>query len=192
MATLIDSLVLSSTYNTLPLISHVAAAPKDQYHDLQDLRQLLHKHNVPKGVSVRLIHKHFDTTDGEVMVFDKIPVPGHGSVKIMKPTVPPKNHQLQGIHYFVDGDASLQAYEYGVCNVPDMSGFESFLAEFCDLVSERGLQRIFGLKLQCEDDADQTGWTEVDRDLQGTPEDVQTQYNLQARANHLQALQTLQ
>ncbi|KAM3456668.1 hypothetical protein MY3296_001623 [Beauveria thailandica] len=162
MATLIDNLVSSSTYNTLPLISQVAAAPKDQSDDLRDLRQLLHKHNVPKGVSVRLIHKHFDTSDGEVMVFDKISVPGHGFVKIMKPTVPPKNHQLRGIHYFVDEDASLQAYEYSVCDLPDMTGFEPFFTDFCDVVLERGLQRKFGLKLQCEDDADQIGWTEYE------------------------------
>jgi hypothetical protein len=43
-----------------------------------------------------------------------------------------------------------------------MSSYKSFLAEFCSLVSERGLQRKFGLKLQHEDDTDQTGWTEYE------------------------------
>ncbi|OTA54013.1 hypothetical protein K449DRAFT_389539 [Hypoxylon sp. EC38] len=162
MAPLIDTFVLSSTYNTLPLISQVAGAPEDHSQDLQDLRELLNKHNVPNGVSVRLIHKHFDTIEGEVMVFDNIPVPGHGVVQIMKPIVPQNNNQLRGIHYFVDDNASLQAYEYGNYEVPDMSGFEPFLVEFCNLVSERGLQRKFGLKLQHEDDADQTGWTEFE------------------------------
>ncbi|KAK9436813.1 hypothetical protein VB005_11628 [Metarhizium brunneum] len=162
MASLIDTFVPSTTYNTLPLISQVAGAPTDHSQDLQDLRELLSKHNVPKGVSVRLIHKHFDTTEGEVMVFDKIPVPGHGVVQIMKPIVPPNSNKFRGIHYFVDANATLQAYEYGNYEVPDMSGFESFLAEFCSLVSERGLQRKFGLKLQREDDTDQTGWTEYE------------------------------
>lgn len=137
MASLIDTFVPSSTYNTFPLISQVAGAPTDHSQDLQDLRELLSKHNVPKGVSVRLIHKHFDTTEGEVMVFDKIPIPGQGVVQIMKPIVPPNSNQLRGIHYFVDANASLQAYEYGNYEVPDMSGFEPFLAEFCSLVSLR-------------------------------------------------------
>ncbi|KAI0098050.1 hypothetical protein GGR51DRAFT_552715 [Nemania sp. FL0031] len=162
MASLIDTFVLHSTYNTLPLITQVAEVPNDHSQDLQDLRDMLNKHNVPKGVSVRLIHKHFDITEGEVMVFDKIPVPGYGVVQIMKPTVRPNNHQLRGIHYFVDDNASLQAYEYGNYEVPDMSGFESFLAEFCSLVSKRGLQHKFGLKLRCEDYTDQTGWTEYE------------------------------
>ncbi|OAA46792.1 hypothetical protein BBO_03347 [Beauveria brongniartii RCEF 3172] len=109
MATLIDNLVSSSTYNTLPLISQVAAAPKDQSDDLRDLR---------------------------IINFEA--------------------------YYFVDKDASLQAYEYSVCDLPDMTGFEPFFTDFCDLVLERGFQRKFGLKLQCEDDADQIGWTEYE------------------------------
>lgn len=71
MSPLLDTFVPSGTYNTLPLIEQVAGAPEDHAQDLQDLRELLNKHNVPKGVSVRLIHKHFDTTDGEVMVLTK-------------------------------------------------------------------------------------------------------------------------
>ncbi|KAK2036893.1 hypothetical protein LZ31DRAFT_613710 [Colletotrichum somersetense] len=84
-ATLVDTFVPFSTYNTLPLISQVAEAPTDHLQDLQDLRELLNKHNVPKGVSVRLIHNHFDTTEGEVIIFDKIPVQRHGAVQIMRP-----------------------------------------------------------------------------------------------------------
>lgn len=162
MASLIDTFVPSSTYNNLPLISQVAGAPRDHSQDLQDLRELLSKHDVPKGISVRLIHKHLDTTEGEVMVFDKVPVPGHGVVQIMKPTVRLNSNKLRGIHYFVNSNASLQAYEYGNYEVPDMSDHEPVLSEFCSLVSERGLQHKFGLKLQREDDTDQTGWTEYE------------------------------
>ncbi|KAG6049275.1 hypothetical protein E4U39_006262 [Claviceps sp. Clav50 group G5] len=162
MASLINTLVPSSTYNSLPLISQVAEAPKDYSKDLEVLRELLKKHGIPQGVSVRLIHKHFDTLEGEVMVFDKVSVPDHGFVQIMKPIIPSKNNQLRGIHYFVDENACLQAYEYGNYEVPDMYGFEAFLAEFCSLVSQRGLQRIFGLKIQHEDVTEQTGWTEYE------------------------------
>lgn len=34
--------------------------PDDDSKDLADLRELLVKHKVPKYVSVRLLHKHFD------------------------------------------------------------------------------------------------------------------------------------
>jgi hypothetical protein len=77
MTSIIDTFVPSSTYNTLPSISQVAGAPEDHSQDLQDLRELLKKHNVSKDVSIRLIHKHFDTTKGEVMVFDQSCNPLH-------------------------------------------------------------------------------------------------------------------
>ncbi|KAJ8069936.1 hypothetical protein OCU04_000344 [Sclerotinia nivalis] len=169
MASLIDTFVPSNVYNSLPLISQVAEAPEDHASDLRELRDLLSRHNVPKGVSVRLIHKHFDTTEGEVMVVDKTPVPGHGIVQIMKPVVPLENNQLRGIHYFVNSDASFQAYEYGNYKIPDITAFESFLAEFCTVATMRGLQHKFGLKLQSEDNMAQTGWTEFElRTKRGT------------------------
>lgn len=62
----------------------------------------------------------------------------------------------------VDDNGFLQAYEYGNYDVPDMRGYDSFFEEFCNLVSERGLQRKFGLKLQCEAEEEQTGWTEYE------------------------------
>lgn len=77
MATLHNTLVSSFIYNALPLISEVDAAVDSQSRDFEDLRALLQKHNVPKSVSIRLLHKHFDTKDGEVMVFENVPVPDH-------------------------------------------------------------------------------------------------------------------
>lgn len=56
------------------------------------------------------------------MVFDKIPVPGHGVIQIMKPITPSNSDKVRGIHYFVDANASLQAYDYGNYDMPDMSG----------------------------------------------------------------------
>ncbi|KAM3519491.1 hypothetical protein NHJ13051_007473 [Beauveria bassiana] len=91
MTILLDTLVSPEAYNALPLISEVAAAPDTQFQHLEHLRELLHKHKVPKGVSVRLLHKHFDTNDGEVMMFQNVPVSNHGHVKIMKPVVPERS-----------------------------------------------------------------------------------------------------
>ncbi|KAI0096035.1 hypothetical protein F4776DRAFT_669588 [Hypoxylon sp. NC0597] len=131
------------------------------------------------------------------MVFGKILVPGHGAVQIMKPIALPYNDELRGIRYFLDDNASPQAYEYGNYEVPGMSDFEPFLVEFCNRISERGLQRKFGLKLQHEDTADQTGWTEYELHAKrgaimssdGMPvrtlEDLQAHHNLQAWADHI-------
>ncbi|KAG8416984.1 hypothetical protein J3459_013037 [Metarhizium acridum] len=162
MACLIDNFVPSMTYNSLPLISQVAEAPEVHSRDLQDLRELLEKHNVPRGVSVRLIHKHSDTADSEVMVFDNVTIPGHGVAQIMKPVGPAENNRLRGIHFFVDENAFLQAYEYSNYEIPDMSNYGSFLAEFCAIICQRSLQRKFGLKLHCDDDTGRTGWTEYE------------------------------
>ncbi|KAG5979386.1 hypothetical protein E4U55_005227 [Claviceps digitariae] len=162
MGTILDTFVPFNAYNALPFINQVAAAPDDHSQDLQDLRDLLNKHNVPAGVSIRLIHKHFDAAEGEIMVFNNISLPKGGIVQVMKPALPSSSGNLRGIHYFVNDDGALQAYEYGNCDIPDMAGSELFLAEFCRLVSDRGLQHKFGLKLRCEHEADQTAWTEYE------------------------------
>ncbi|VUC26775.1 unnamed protein product [Clonostachys rosea] len=122
MSLLIETFVPSSTYNHLPLITEVASAPDIYKKDLEELRELMQKHNVPKGVSVRLIHKHFDTTAGEVMIFEKVAIPEPSFVQVMKPMVPSTSSKLR----------------------------------------ERGLQNIFGLKLQLDSDAEHTGWTEYE------------------------------
>ncbi|KAF2474704.1 uncharacterized protein BDR25DRAFT_332077 [Lindgomyces ingoldianus] len=140
MASLTETLVPFATYNSLPHIRDVANAPEDHADDLKDLRQLLDKHKVPKGVSIRLIHKHFDTKDGEVMIFDKVTILGHGIAQIMKPV----------------------AYEYSSHVAPDMANFEPFLTEFCAIVSKRNLRFKFGLRIKAEDELDNVGWTEFE------------------------------
>jgi len=162
MASLTETLVQFATYNSLPHIRDVANAPEDHANDLKDLRQLLDKHKVPKDVSIRLIHKHFDIKDGEVMIFDKVTIPGHGIAQIMKPIVPGSTHQLHGLHYFVNDQGSLQAYEYSCHVAPDMANFEPFLTEFCAVVSKRNLRFKFGLRIKAEDELDNVGWTEFE------------------------------
>ena len=162
MASLIEKFLPFSIYNNLPHIRDVANAPNNHLEDLEDLRKLLAKHNVPKGVSIRLIHKHFDTQDGEIMTFDKLVLPTFGTVQTMKPIRPSNNHKLRGIHYFVNNTGSLQAYEYALFDVPDMSKFTSFLEEFSHLVIERNLQHKFGLKLKVQDELDRMSWTEFE------------------------------
>lgn len=72
MALLKDTFISPSVYSSLPHITDVSNVPTDHLSDLADLRTLLAKHNVPSGVSVRLIHKHFDAMDSEVMAFKQV------------------------------------------------------------------------------------------------------------------------
>jgi hypothetical protein len=167
MSLLNNNFVSSTTYNSLPHIRDVTDVPKVNYDDLDDLRALLTKHNVPASVCVRLIHKHFDAVDGELMTLREISVPSHGNVQIMGPMEPTLTSQLHGIHYFVDKDGQLQSYEYTTSEAPDMSKYTAFFEEFCHIIAERGLQRKFGLKLKRE--VDKTGWTEFEfPDKRGT------------------------
>ncbi|KAF2252487.1 hypothetical protein BU26DRAFT_257636 [Trematosphaeria pertusa] len=160
MASTKDTFVSSATYNSLPHISDVGDAPEKHADALRALRALLNEHHVPPGISVRLIHKHYDTEDGEVMAFKEVSVPSQGNVLTMGPTFPSSSPPLRGIHFFVDADGVFQAYEYANIDVPDMSAYQTFLDEFGRLILERGLQRIFGLKLDCKQEA--LGWTEFE------------------------------
>jgi hypothetical protein len=184
MSSLINTFIPSEVYNTLPTILEVDEIASSHTDDLKDLRALLTKHDVPHSlISIRLIHKHFDTKDGEVMVFfDNVPVPGYGFAQIMKPVKLQEDSrsQLESIHYLVDENGRFQAYEYLACNAEakdnsaeDLQRFEPFLKDFCDLVSERGLQRIYGLKIKRSahpssadvvqrEEAELTNWTEFE------------------------------
>ncbi|EEQ29276.1 hypothetical protein McanMca71_006678 [Microsporum canis] len=163
-----NSFVSSATYNSLPRISEVATVSQDHSDDLNELRVLLTKHNVPSTVSVRLIHKHFDANDGEVMAIKEVTVPSYGAVYSLGPLkLAEQSSQLRPIHYYVDETGSFQAYEYTNAQVPDLSRYDSFLAEFSKIVIERGLQRKLGLKLNTK--MDEAGWTELEfRDKRST------------------------
>lgn len=162
MAPLIDTFVPSSVYNSLPHIQDVASAPDENEMDLEHLRALLVKYDVPNDISIRLIHKHYDTHEGEVMAFDKVNLPAYGTVQTMKPVLPSSVPGLRGIHYFVNGQGLLQAYEYAPWHVPSTTSLGDFFDEFCRIVTERNLQHKFGLKIKTSDELDNTGWTEYE------------------------------
>jgi hypothetical protein len=134
---------------------------------LADLRSLLAKHNVPNGVSVRLIHKHFGVLNGEMMAFKQVTAQPFGRLLVMSPVVPSETSHLRGVNYFVDDDGLLQAYKYTESEVLDMSNYTAFLDEFCALVVQRGLQHMFGLKLPS--DWKETYWTEFKFLLSAAP-----------------------
>ncbi|KLU92189.1 hypothetical protein MAPG_11135 [Magnaporthiopsis poae ATCC 64411] len=162
MTVLLNALVPASIYNSLPHIHEVSKVPDDHDRDLEHLRGLLAKHKTPKEVAIRLIHKHFDTRENEVMVFDKMPVPGHGMVQTMRPMQTGNSTRLRGIHYFVDQAGNLQPFEYSNGEAPDMASIQPFLDDFARSVAERGLQHKFGLKLNFDEDLENTSWNEFE------------------------------
>lgn len=159
-----EDFICASVYNALPHIREASQFPEDEKSALEDLRSLLTKHQIPAGVSIRLIHKHFDAKDGEIMVFEKVDVPIGGTVKVMRPVKTQDAAKLRGLHYFVDDAGDLQAYEYGASEVVDVLRYESFLAEFCQVVTSLGLQCKFGLKLRALEDAtkENDNWSEFE------------------------------
>ena len=161
MSSLQNNFISSSSYNSLPNIYDVADVPTIHRKDLDDLRQVLQKHNVPPTVCIRLLHKHFDAVDGEVMVLRVISVPSEGNVQIMGPMIPRESERsLRGLNFMIDDDGQFHPYEYTTSPAPDMSNYELFLEEFSRMIIERGLQRKLGLKLGIEEGV--TGWTEFE------------------------------
>lgn len=160
MSSLKDIFISSAIYNSLPYITDSAEVPTTHQKDLDDLRSLLDKHAMPAAVCLRLIHKHFDTSDDEVMVFRTIPVPHHGHIQIMGPMKFEQASPLHGMNYFVNQDGELQAYEYTTDDALDVSAYEEFFSEFRDLIIERGLQRKWGLKIGRE--GEEAGYTEFE------------------------------
>ena len=153
--------VSPSTYNGLPHILDVADVPKVNAEDLDELRKILSRHDVPTGVCIRLIHKHFNILDNEIVVFEDIDVPEHGAIRCMHPIPAPiLAPKFRGLNYFVNNDSRLQSYEYTTTEAPDMSAHAAFLDEFCRFVVERGLQRKLGLKLGLGKET--TSWTELE------------------------------
>ena len=146
MALIQKGFVSANTYNSLPAIQEAAHFPQEYAADLKDLQRLLTKHDVPESVSIRLIHRHYDITDGEAMVFRDIALPAHGTVEVMRSTSI-VSAQLHGKNFLVNSAAQLQAYEYTTDTTIDISEYGIFIAEFVEFVVERKLQHKFGLKI---------------------------------------------
>jgi hypothetical protein len=163
MSYLKDTIVPNRVYNTLPLIEDNKDVPKNYAADLEVLRKLLVKHKVPDSINVRLIHRHYDAKEGEVMIFRNVKVPD-GNIQVMQPVVAKNCANLHPVQYFVDKDQHLQAYEYTTDETPavNLQEFQPFLKEFCRTASERGLERKFGLKIQDESAADLKDWSEYE------------------------------
>lgn len=94
------------------------------------------------------------------MIFEDITIPEFGSVKVMHQVKLPIKSSLHGTHFFVDQQGSLQAYEYSCLPMSDLSDYQPFLHDFCQIVVERRLQIKYGLKLQYQ--PNKTEWMEFE------------------------------
>jgi hypothetical protein len=160
MSRITETAISAASYNSLPLIEEMAKIPETDRKNLDDLRSLLRKHNVPDVVCVRLIHKHFDALDSEIMVLRTIPAPPHGVIQIMGPAKTQTLDGLRGLNYRVNDSGQFEPYEYTTSAGTDLSSHASFLEEFAQIVKERGLQNTWGLKIGLEED--KGGWTEFE------------------------------
>jgi hypothetical protein len=160
MSGLKENFISPTAYNSLPTIQEVADVPSIYNKDRDDLRDLLQKHQVPDVVCVRLIHKHFDIVDGEIMVLREVQVQSQGTIQIMGPMNPQKSPKLRGLNYIVDDDGQFQSYEYTTSEGPDMENYGAFLKEFRQIIIERGLQTKWGLKIGVPQD--KMGWIEFE------------------------------
>ncbi|KAH6714692.1 hypothetical protein BKA61DRAFT_482133, partial [Leptodontidium sp. MPI-SDFR-AT-0119] len=57
---------------------------------------------VPLSISIRLIRKHYDVDDGEIMIFEDVTVPKYKSIKVMYPVKLSIKLSLYRTHFFVD------------------------------------------------------------------------------------------
>jgi hypothetical protein len=150
----------SSVYNTLPNIRDVADVPLTHAEDLSHLQGLLDKHDLSAKVCIKLVHIHFHLEEHEIMAFGSVNVPPHGPIPVLGPLKPEQASSFYGSHFFVDETNELQAWEYMTTPGPDISNHLEFIREFCDAITERGLQRKFGLSLKST--VEEGGWTEFE------------------------------
>jgi len=151
-----------SMYNQLPFIHDMANAAKTYAEDLDYLKGLLDKHNVPPSVCIKLIHIHFHLNKGEILAVREFSAPPHGQIPFLGPMTPDESTQVSGCHYLVDEAGDLQAFEYTtMAGGVDLAAYPAFVAEFCAAVAQRGLQQTFGLAVKSGAAEDGT-WLELD------------------------------
>jgi hypothetical protein len=149
-----SAIVSPEMYNSLNYVGRVSKAHIEQSDALLALQSLLVSYNVPAGVAIRLVHKHYDLEENEMMVHNLYQTP-KGAVKVMRPVKVLDGLKFIPIFFFVDDDQSLQPYEYTTDEVelPNLAELQPFLDDFSRTALDFNVQRIFGLKLMRETSA---------------------------------------
>ncbi|VBB79604.1 Putative protein of unknown function [Podospora comata] len=162
MGQLKNTFLPMSMYNQIPFIHHVTHVAETHADDLECLKVLLRKHNIPPSVCIKLIHIHFHLDEGEIMVFREFDMPQKEKVPFLGPMLPDATTEIYGCHYIVDDAGDLQAFEYtAIPGGVNLVEHPAFVAEFCATVVQRGIQRKFGLAIK-SGIAARGYWTELD------------------------------
>ncbi|KAK0612380.1 hypothetical protein B0T17DRAFT_499845, partial [Bombardia bombarda] len=140
-------------------VTHV---PEIHADDVEYLKALLRKHNIPPSVCIKLIHIHFHLEEGEIMAFQELDMLQEEKVPFLRPMLPDAAAKVYGCHYMVDDAGDLQAFEYTtIAGGANLIEHPAFVAEFCATIVQRGLQRDFGLAIK-SGVTERGYWTELD------------------------------
>jgi len=145
-----EEFIRADIYNSLPLISGILDEPAADRQDLDALCALIERHGLKDSIGVRLIHRHFDLINDEVMIFKNIEAPILlESIQVMIPASSSENPTLHGMHYFVDENQNLQSYEYTPNETrTTLSQHPAFVREFTQMIVEKELQQKWGLSVK--------------------------------------------
>ncbi|RYP83384.1 hypothetical protein DL770_005404 [Monosporascus sp. CRB-9-2] len=117
----------------------MAHAAETYVDDLDYLKSLLDKHDIPASACIKLIHIHFHLNEGEILAFREFSAPPHGQIPFLGPMTP---------------DTATQ-WRRGPGGVPGVR------RRICAAVVQRGLQHKFGLTIK-SGAAEHGSWIELD------------------------------
>jgi hypothetical protein len=152
----------ASLYNSIEFIHHQEGTAKAHADDLTALRELLVKHDMPESVCVKLLHIHFHLKQGEVIVAHELDASPLGMIPFLEPMDSKTVGKVYPCSFVVDKQGDLQAFEYtDAADGPDLTAYPEFVADFCALVVERGVQGQFGIAV-ISGVAKDGAWLELD------------------------------
>ncbi|KAF1821342.1 uncharacterized protein K489DRAFT_381336 [Dissoconium aciculare CBS 342.82] len=152
----------ASLYNSIPFIHDMESVVKAHADDLVKLRALLVKHDMPTSVCVKLLHIHFHLRHQEIIVTQELDASPHVKIPFLEPMSLNVAGKVYGCSYVVDHQGDLQVFEFTrVAGGPDFTAYPAFVAEFCGLVMQLGVQDKFGLAIN-SGVAEDGAWMELD------------------------------
>jgi hypothetical protein len=137
---------LSATqYNKLPHIDSMRDAAAKNVVAHAQLLGLIALHGLSEHFSIHLIHKHFDISEGLVMVYEAIKGPNHPEFVLCNPRKPNDYANLRGLYFRASPGGKMFAYEYTTEPGKDLSAHADFVSTFARAVLYLGVQDVFAL-----------------------------------------------
>ncbi|KAI1403313.1 hypothetical protein F4819DRAFT_231133 [Hypoxylon fuscum] len=135
----------SAEYNKLPHIDNMADAAANNSKAHAILLGVIAAHGLADKFSIHLVHKHFDLSEGRVMVYETVQRGSHEDFILCSPRIPQKTPNMRGLYFKAALDGTMVAYEFTTDPGIDLSTHEDFVAMFATAVIELGVQDIFAL-----------------------------------------------